>query len=183
MDCVRRRIEADGQRAARFETHTHRDEILEAEARLVAAGNPHLRRCGTDLATLLGLGHDAFIKFMGGARVMPMDIVASMQWAGRRVPEAKEWCIALARELVAPFGWTLTPPTVEVDLVLLFSDVDNLASQAAGRAMHAMADGKIDAKEAGDQLPDVAALRKRVEELESSLRAKAASVPPMEKTA
>lgn len=183
MDSVRRRIEADGQRAARFETHTHHDEILEAEARLVAAGNPHVRRCGTDLATLLGLGHDAFIKFVSGARLMPMDIVASMQWAGRRVPEAREWCIAFARELVAPFGWTLTPPTVEVDLVVLFADVDNLASQASGRAMHAMADGKIDAKEAGEQLPQVADLLKRVVELESTLRAKAAAADPTEKTA
>ena len=175
MDAVRRRIEADFHRAQRFELHPHREEIVDIEARLVASGVPIVRRCLTDMALLLGVGYESFVKWMNGSKTLPMDVIAAMKWASRRVPEARDWCVAVARELL-PEGWTITPPPEHRDAVQLVGDVDQGASALAAQTIRALADGHYTAGEAAAQLPAVRELRAQVTALEADLALRAAGV-------
>lgn len=175
LDGVRRRMESDEMRAHRFET---RPEVLEAEAHLIAAARPHVRRVTTDLALLLGLGYDLFAKYVSGARQMPFDVIAALALAGDKVPEAREWCLAFARELVGRWGWTLTPPKVGGDLVGLVARTDRLASQiAAGTLQDLAGDGEVDADEAAARLPLVREAVAATRQLEESMARLAAAGP------
>lgn len=151
LDAVRRRMEADETAPVRF---AERHEVLEAEARLVAAGLPEIRRVKTDLAQLLGMSYHMFIHYITGARRLPLDVIASMQIAGDKVPEARAWCLSFARELVGRWGWTLTPPDASGDVVTQAAAAARIASDLAAGTMEDLAgDGVITAAEAGRRLP------------------------------
>lgn len=162
LDGVRRRMEADEMRPDRFNAQP---EVLDAEAHLIAAARPKVRRNMTDLAVLLGLGYDLLAKYVNGARVMPMDVLASMQLAGDKVPEAREWCLAFARALVGRWGWTLTPPDTTGDVVTHAAASARSASDLAAGTMEDLAgDGVITPTEADRRLP------KALENLENARR-------------
>lgn len=151
LDAVRRRMEADETAPVRFAS---RHEVLEAEARLVAAGLPEIRRVKTDLALLVGMSYHMFIHYITGARRLPIDVIAAMQLAGDKVPEAREWCLAFARAMVGRWGWTLTPPDSSGDVVAQAAAAARLASDLAAGTMEDLAgDGIITAAEAGRRLP------------------------------
>jgi hypothetical protein len=144
-------MEADDTAPVRFAA---RHEVLEAEARLIAAALPSVRRVKTDLAQLLGMSYHMFIHYITGQRRLPFDLLAAMQVAGDKVPEAREWCLALARELVGRWGWTLTPPQHHGDVVAQAAAMDRIASDlAAGTMEDLRGDGIISAEEAQRRLP------------------------------
>lgn len=175
LDGVRRRMEADEMRPDRFHAHP---EVLEAEAHLISAARSSARRVMTDLAQLLGLGYDLFAKYINGARVMPLDVVAAMQLAGDKVPEAREWCVSFARELVGRWGWTLTPPNGSGEhLIALVAQNDRLASQiSAGTLEDLEGDGIIDPSEAARRLPQARAAAANARQLEEALTRVASQV-------
>jgi hypothetical protein len=165
-------MEADDTAPTRFAA---RHEVLESEARLVAAGLPLIRRVKTDLAQLVGMSYHMFIHYITGARRLPLDLLASMQLAGDKVPEAREWCLAFARELVGRWGYTITPPDGDGDVVALVAKGERLASQISAGTLEDLAgDGVIDPGEAARRLPQARAQAANARMLEEAL-AKVAS--------
>lgn len=173
LDAVRRRMEADDTAPVRFAT---RHEVLEAEARLVASGLSEIRRVKTDLAQLLGMSYHMFIHYITGARRLPLDVIAAMQIAGDKVPEAREWCIAFARALVGRWGWTLTPPDSSGDVVAQAAAAARLAADLAAGTMEDLAgDGIITAAEAFTRLPQAEANLRNAQRLSAALTVLACS--------
>jgi hypothetical protein len=169
-------MEADEMRSDRFHAHP---EVIDAEARLIAAARPATRRVMTDLAQLLGMSYDLFVKYTTGARVMQFDVLAAMQIAGDKVPEAREWCLSFARELVGRWGWTLTPPRGSGDVVALVAQGDRLASDLAAGTMEDLAgDGIIDPSEAARRLPQARANADNARQIEEALSRVASMVIP-----
>jgi len=167
LDGVRRRMEADEMAPDRFAT---RPEVTDAEARLIAAARPHVRRVMTDLAVLLAMGYDLLSKYVNGARRMPLDVIAAMQLAGDKVPEARQWCLAFARELVGRWGYTITPPEGTGDVISLVVQGERLASELSAGTMEDLAgDGVIDPSEAARRLPQARKMAETARELEEAL--------------
>lgn len=145
-------------------------EVLDAEARLIAAARPAVRRAMTDLALLLGFGYDLLGKYINGARVMPMDVLAAIQLAGDKVPEAREWCLSFARELVGRWGWTLTPPDASGDVVAQAAAASRMASDLAAGTMEDLeGDGVITSAEAARRLPQAQKILDNARRLTSAL--------------
>lgn len=160
-------MESDDVAPVRFAS---RHEVLETEARLIASGLPLIRRCKTELAQLLGMGYHSFVHYISGQRRLPLDVLAAMSVAGDKVPEARAWCVAFARELVGRWGYTVVPPESTGDVLALVAQGERLASEMAARTIQDLAgDGVIDAEEAARHLPQARANAENARKLEEAL--------------
>jgi len=180
---VRARMDQDEVRSEKcFEA----PEVLDGEAELVAAGLPHVTRMFTELSVRIGCEYKIFQKYMTGGRGLPLWIAAALREIGKGdvtdvkgLPfAARAWCLAVARALVEPFGYSVSPAPRRGDVVPLIAEVDSMASNLAGNAMRDMSnDGRIDATEATARLPEVHAMLARLQDLEAGLIAVAHPTP------